>query len=134
MVKTRVQLVDRSAPWKISNGEENLVLQALQFSRWFNLYSLDNKRVENTSSCSLSVVRLNIPFSGKEFTSRSIANAVSSGLTNLVLSPHVIILKSFIWPASLCDSESWILTFTVVKHMDFIQCLPNRNLIGYGLH
>jgi hypothetical protein len=30
-VESCVQIVDQCAPWKISNGGENLVLQALQF-------------------------------------------------------------------------------------------------------
>jgi hypothetical protein len=30
-VESRVQIADQCAPWKISNGAENLVLQALQF-------------------------------------------------------------------------------------------------------
>jgi hypothetical protein len=30
-VESRVQITDRCAPWKISNGAENLVLQVLQF-------------------------------------------------------------------------------------------------------
>jgi hypothetical protein len=30
-VESHVQIVVRCAPWKISNGAENLVLQALQF-------------------------------------------------------------------------------------------------------
>jgi hypothetical protein len=30
-VESRVQNADRCAPWKISSGAENLVLQALQF-------------------------------------------------------------------------------------------------------
>jgi hypothetical protein len=30
-VQSRVQIADLWAPWKMSSGEENLVLQALQF-------------------------------------------------------------------------------------------------------
>jgi hypothetical protein len=30
-VENRMKIVDRCAPWKISNGAENRVLQALQF-------------------------------------------------------------------------------------------------------
>jgi hypothetical protein len=30
-VESRVQIADWCAPWKISNGAENFVLQALQF-------------------------------------------------------------------------------------------------------
>jgi hypothetical protein len=31
LIESRVQLADQCAPWKISNGAQNLVLHALQF-------------------------------------------------------------------------------------------------------
>jgi hypothetical protein len=34
-IESRVQVADRCAPWKISNGAAYLVLQTLQFHRHF---------------------------------------------------------------------------------------------------
>jgi hypothetical protein len=58
-VESRVQIANRCAPWKIANGAENLVLQALQFYEMgksglvcygLSLYRLRTDRMINTSS------------------------------------------------------------------------------------